>query len=117
MIAEPGWVVDGGYHGKLGDLVLERADLVVWLDPPLRTILVRLWSRTLPRIRRGDELWGGNRETWRGAFFSRNSLFVWAVKTHRGRRRRYVERLARYETVHLRSVQETEEWLQRSLAD
>src|SRR5436190_8764193 len=28
-----GWVADGGYHGKLGDLVLERAELVVWLDP------------------------------------------------------------------------------------
>jgi hypothetical protein len=117
VIAEPGWVVDGGYDGKLGDLVLERADLVVWLDPPLRTILWRLWWRTLRRIRRDDELWGGNRETWRGAFLSRNSLFVWALKTHRGRERRYVERLARYETVRLRSVRETEEWLQRSLAD
>jgi adenylate kinase family enzyme len=117
VLAAPAWVVDGGYHGKLGDLVLERADLVVWLDPPLRTILWRLWRRTLRRIRRGDELWVGNRETWRGAFFSRNSLFVWALKTHRGRQQRYVERLARYETVRLRSVRETEEWLQRSLAD
>lgn len=117
ILEGPAWVVDGGYYGKLGDLVLERADLVVWLDPPLRTILWRLWRRTIRRIRRGDELWGGNRETWRGAFFSRNSLFVWALKTHRGRRRRYVERLARYETVHLRSGRETEDWLQRSLVD
>jgi adenylate kinase family enzyme len=117
ILAAPAWVVDGGYHGKLGDLVLERADLVVWLDPPLRTILWRLWRRTLRRVGKGDELWGGNRETWRGAFLSRNSLFVWALKTHRGRRRRYVERLARYETVHLRSVSETEEWLEHWLAD
>jgi adenylate kinase family enzyme len=110
-----GWVVDGGYHGKLGDLVLEQADLVVWLDPPLATILRRLWTRTLARIRTGDELWGGNRETWRGAFLSRNSLFVWALKTHRGRRRRYAERLARFDTIHLRSVRETEAWLTRHL--
>lgn len=116
-LAVPGWVADGGYHGKLGDLVLERSDLVVWLDPPLGTILRRLWRRTFDRIRAGDELWGGNRETWRGAFLSRDSLFLWALKTHRGRRRRYVERLARYETVHLRSVRETEAWLQHSLAD
>ena len=112
-----GWVVDGSYHGKLGDLVLERADLVVWLDPPLRTILRRLWARTLQRIRQGDELWGGNRETWRGAFLSRNSLFVWALKTHLGRRRRYVERLARYNMVRLRSAREAEAWLERFVAN
>jgi hypothetical protein len=93
--------------------VLERADLVVWLDLPLGTILRRLWA--LARIRKGDELWGGNRETWRGAFLSRDSLFVWALKTHLGRRRRYAERLARFETVHLRSVRETEAWLTRHL--
>lgn len=111
-----GWVVDGGYQGKLGDLVLEQADLVVWLDPPLRAILGRLWVRTFRRIREGDELWGGNRETWRGAFFSRNSLFVWALTTHRGRRSRYEERLAALPTVRLRSDRETEAWLGRYLA-
>jgi adenylate kinase family enzyme len=115
-LPDSGWVVDGGYHGKLGDLVLEQADLVVWLDPPLVTILRRLWTRTLDRIHKGDELWGSNRETWRGAFLSRNSLFVWALKTHRARRQRYVERLARFETVHLRSVRETDVWLERYLA-
>ena len=116
-ISVSGWVVDGSYHGKLGDLVLERADLVVWLDPPLSTILRRLWTRTLDRIRRDDELWGGNRETWRGAFLSRDSLFVWALKTYRGRRRRYAERLARYDMVRLRSAREAEAWLERYPAD
>ena len=115
-LTQEGWVVDGGYHGKLGDLVLEQADLVVWLDPPLWTILGRLWTRTLSRIKGGDELWGGSRETWRGAFFSRNSLFVWALQTHRGRRRRYEERLAALPTVHLRSERETEAWLEGFLA-
>ena len=117
QLTSSGWVVDGGYHGKLGDIVLEQADLVVWLDPPLRTILRRLWTRTLSRIRQADELWGGNRETWRGAFFSRNSLFVWALQTHRGRRRRYEERLAALPTVRLRSDRETEAWLERFLAE
>ncbi len=88
------WVADGGYHGKLGDLVLERAELVVWLDPPLPTVLRRLGARTVRRVRSGEELWGGNRETWRGAFLSRDSLFVWALTTHRPRRARYEERLA-----------------------
>jgi adenylate kinase family enzyme len=110
-ISAEGWVVDGNYHGKLGDLVLEQADLVVWLDLPLRTTLRRIFSRTLHRIRNDVELWNGNRETWRDAFLSRQSLFVWAVTTHRGRRRRYEMRLARYDMVRLRSSEEAEDWL------
>jgi len=110
-LAAEEWVADGGYHGKLGDLVLERAGLVVWLDPPLATVLRRLGLRTVRRVRTREELWGGNRETWRGAFFSRESLILWALKTHRPRRARYKERLAEYEVVRLRSASETEAWL------
>jgi adenylate kinase family enzyme len=110
------WVVDGSYHGKLGDLVLEQADLVVWIDLPMRTILPRLLSRTLDRIRNDVELWNGNRETWRGAFLSRQSLFLWVVKTHRDRRRRYETRLARYDMVRLRSSHEAEAWFESDVS-
>jgi adenylate kinase family enzyme len=111
-LASSGWVVDGSYHGKLGDSVLDRADFVVWLDLPFRTVAARIWVRTLRRIRRREELWAGNRETWRDAFFSRDSLFIWIVTTHRSRRRRYLERLGRYEFVRLRSQPEIEAWLE-----
>jgi adenylate kinase family enzyme len=114
-LPDAGWVVDGHYGGKLGDLVLGQADLVVWLDPPLRTILGRLWTRTLRRIRAGDELWGGNRETWRGAFLSRKSLFVWALKTHFRRRRTLSSELAPLNAVRLRSRGEADAWLERYL--
>jgi adenylate kinase family enzyme len=110
------WVVDGNYHGKLDDLVLEQADLVVWLDLPLRTVVPRLFRRTLHRIHTRAELWNGNRETWRDAFLSRDSLFLWVLKTHRGRRRRYESRFARYEIVRLRSPREIEAWLGRQLS-
>jgi adenylate kinase family enzyme len=109
-LAADGWVTDGGYHGKLGDFVLGRADLIVWLDPPLPTILGRLAARTLRRIRGREELWGGNRETWRGAF----SLLLWALKTHRSRRSRYLERLTRFDVVRLRSQREIDAWLARA---
>jgi adenylate kinase family enzyme len=110
-LAVDGWVADGGYHGKLGELVLERAELIVWLDPPLWTILGRLSARTVRRIRGREELWGGNRETWRGAFLSRDSLFLWALETHRPRRQRYEQRLARFNVVRLRSAADAEAWL------
>lgn len=110
-ISGDAWVVDGNYTGKLGDLVLERADLVVWLDLPLRVTLPRLWRRTRRRMREQTDLWGGNRETWRDVLFSRDSLFVYALRTHRGKRRRYEQRLTQYEIVRLRSASEIEIWL------
>ena len=108
--------MDGSYHGKLGDSVLDRADFVVWLDLPFRTVARRIWVRTMRRIRTREELWAGNRETWRDAFFSRDSLFVWIVTTHRSRRRRYLERLGRYEFVQLRSQREIEAWLAKRVS-
>ena len=98
------WIVDGNYGGAgVRDIVWRRADTVVWLDYPLWLILGRLTRRTLERIRSGRELWPGtgNRETIRNSFFSRGSLYVWAVRTHRLRRRSYREILARPEHAHL----------------
>ena len=46
LVAADAWVIDGGYRGKLGDLVLARADTVVWLDLPRRVWLPRLLLRT-----------------------------------------------------------------------
>jgi hypothetical protein len=108
-----GWVIDGNYFSRLGDSVLARADLVVWLDPPLRTILARLTRRTVARIRSGQQMWGTNRETLRGAFLSRNSLFVWALKMHFRRRAERGKVIARYPHVRLRSAREADEWLGR----
>ena len=51
LVADDGWVIDGGYWGKIGDLVLRHADLVVWLDLPVRVWLPRLIRRTVRRVR------------------------------------------------------------------
>jgi adenylate kinase family enzyme len=84
--APDGWVCDGNYEGKLGDLVVERADTLVWLDLPLALVLARLVRRTATRIVRRTELWAGNRESLRSAL-SRDGILVWAVKAHRKKRR------------------------------
>ena len=36
ILAQDGWVVDGTYQHKIGDLVVDAADTIVWLDLPLR---------------------------------------------------------------------------------
>jgi adenylate kinase family enzyme len=112
--APGGWVVDGNYRGKLGDLVVERADTMVWLDLPLPLILWRIVARTATRLRRGTELWNGNRETWRNAVFTRESLVVWAVQNHRRRRRELPPLAASYpglRLVRLRSPREVAQFL------
>src|ERR1041384_481186 len=42
-----GWVVDGNYSRKIGDLVWRQADTAVWLDQPLPLALWRLARRTV----------------------------------------------------------------------
>jgi adenylate kinase family enzyme len=111
ILAGEGWVVDGTYRGKLGDLVLRNADVVVWLDQPIRVWLPRLVRRTWRRIRGRETLWNDNRETLRNAFFSRDSLILFAFRQHFRRRRVYPVELARYPVVRLRSPREVEEWL------
>ncbi len=118
LVSTAGWVVDGNYERKLGDAVLERADTVVWLDPPLATILLRLWRRTVHRIRTREELWNGNREGWRNAFLGRESLFAWAIRTERRNRTALPARFARphlreLRVVHLRSPAAAARWIAR----
>jgi adenylate kinase family enzyme len=108
-----GWVVDGNYHTKLGDLVLRRADAVVWLDQPLPLLLWRITRRTIRRIRSGEELWNGNRETWRGGFFGWDSMFVWTIRSYVRRRRLFPEQLARHpHVVRLRSPRAVTRWVE-----
>jgi adenylate kinase family enzyme len=106
------WVVDGNYSA-IRDLVWARADTVVWLDLPLRTVLGRYARRTLRRIIRREELWSGNRERL-GFLFGRDSLLWWILSTYRRRRRDYPLLLAAHPhitAVRLRSSREATAWL------
>ena len=115
MAAAPdGWVIDGNYESKLGELVLGAADRIVWLDPPLRVALRRLWRRTSTRIRDEVELWSGNRESWRGGFLGWNSLFVWTLRSWIRHRREWPRKFAGDpRVVRLRSVGEARRWLEQ----
>ena len=111
LVARAAWVVDGSYRGKLGDLVLEGADTVVWLDLPRRIWFPRLVRRTLRRALTREELWNGNRESLRNALVGSDSLFRYALANERPRRHRYPRELARYRVARLRSPAEVEAFL------
>ena len=96
---------------ELGTLVLDAADTVVWLDLPLYVWLPRLLRRTGRRLTGRERIWNDNRETLRGAFWGRKSLFGYALESHFRRRRSWPAELAGRRVVHLRSTREVERWL------
>lgn len=108
---ERGWVVDGNYDSKLGALLLDRAELVVWLDLPLTTKLWRLIKRSSSRWVSQEELWNGNRETLGGLFWGADSLFLWAIRSHYRQRRAWPQQFAGRRCVRLRTTEEVERWL------
>lgn len=109
------WVVDGGY-AAVRDIIWARAEAVVWLDFPLRTILWRYATRTRRRIRTQEELWPGtgNRESLSKHLLQRDGLLWWILRTYRRRRRDYPRLLAanpHLRAFRLRSAPEADRWL------
>jgi adenylate kinase family enzyme len=99
------WVIDGNYS-SVQDIVWARADTVVWLDLPRRTVMRRVIWRTLRRIGGRVELWNGNRERWRNLFSldKEESIIAWAWQTHAANRARYEADMADPNHGHLRFV-------------
>ena len=75
------WVVDGNYtsHGVM-DVVWPRCDTIVWLDPPRRTVMRRVVSRTLRRVITRQKLWGKVTEPWTNLYSldPYENIIVWA---------------------------------------
>lgn len=84
------WVCDGNY-GTTRDIIFPKADTIIWLRLPFRTVYPRLVKRTLTRAWSGEELWNGNKESFRAAFLSRDSMLLWGI-SHWGDHHRHVER-------------------------
>ena len=113
FVAQPAWVIDGSYHAKLGSLVLEHADTVVWLDLPIRVWLTRLARRTFTRMVTREELFNGNREHF-GNLFERPNIFGWAWRRHFEQRCELPGRVAQHPNarlVRLRSPVEVQAFL------
>ena len=108
------WICDGNYS-RARDIILPRAETIVWLDLPLRTCLWRVVRRTVRRTWRREVLWGTNRERWSG-LVGGDSLIWWVLRTHRRRRREWEALIAGPETRHLRvrrlrSSRDVDGWL------
>ena len=95
------WVTDSTYHSMLGELVVRRADVLVWLDLPIPLVMWRLLRRTHVRNRDQIELWNGNVEPgWRKSL----GYLIWpALKSSFTNRRAFPSRYADVRMHRLRS--------------
>ena len=113
------WIVAGNYH-VVRDLIWPRAEVIIWLDYPLLTVLGQLARRTFRRWWTQELLWGNNRERLWTHFklWSDESLFYWLFKTYGRRKREYPMLMSMPEHKHLTLIRlshprKTQEWLDR----
>jgi adenylate kinase family enzyme len=110
------WVTDGGYASFVWDITWTAADDFVWLDYPFTLTFRRMVWRTFRRWARKEVLWNGNRESLVKQFFTRDSLFLFAIQNRNKYRRRYPPyfdkpELAQLRIVRLRSPHDTERYV------
>ena len=117
--AGPAWVTEWQY-AKVRPHLAGRAELLVWLDLPRRTVMRQVIIRTVVRRWRRVELWNGNFEPpYRTLFTDPEHIVRWAWTSY-PRHRQHVLRLhaerPELTIVRLRRRAEVARWLAGPLA-
>lgn len=117
--AQPAWVTEWQYS-QVRQMLVERADLLVWLDVSRATVMRQVVLRTLRRRLLREALWNGNIEPpLRTLFTDREHIVRWAWSTHHkapGRVAALLRERPRLPVVRLRSRREARRWLGGPLA-
>jgi adenylate kinase family enzyme len=118
--AQPTWVTEWQY-GKARPLLLQRADLLVWLDLPRSLVMRRVVRRTAQRRMTRTALWNGNLEPPLASFFTdRDHIVRWAWRTHHENAQRVAAAVVSrsdLSVVRLRRQHEVDHWLSGPLRD
>ena len=104
VVAGEKWVIDGNYS-RVRDIVWPRGTTIIWLNYPLRVVLWRALCRSVKRAATQEELFSGNRESFRKSFFSRESIILWVISSYRRRRQDYRRTLDNGDYPHLRVIE------------
>ena len=109
------WVMDGNYS-VVREQLWPRATHIVWLNYGRWTVFSRVLWRTTRRATLGTPLYHGNRESWRSAFFSRDSILLWSWQTFAKNRRNYRDLRAsaqfpQLQWLEFKTPQQAQEWL------
>ncbi len=110
ICAEDVWVLDSAYAHWI-DIPLERVELIVALDYPRWYSFFRLLKRTFRRLRDGEPVCNGNRESL-SIILSRESILLWHFRSFARKRARIQEwERGGQPMVVLRSHREAMKWL------
>ncbi|MFD6091061.1 AAA family ATPase [Oerskovia sp. NPDC060338] len=115
-VGQEAFVMEWQYRA-VRPLLLDEAELVVWLDLPTLTTMRQVVTRTVRRARHKEVLWNGNVEPpLRTIFTDRDHIVRWAWSTRRSLRDLPVV-AARQDPpvalVRLRSRRQVETWVRR----
>ena len=116
LSSAPGWATEWQYR-QVRPLLAERAELLIWLDYPVRVSMSRLIRRTVRRRLRREELWNGNYEgpLW-GIFTDDDHIIRWGWNTRYSLKKlvpTLEERFPGLCVVRLTSPAEAQAWLER----
>jgi adenylate kinase family enzyme len=113
------WVIDGNYRAVVVEgPVWQRADTVVWVDPPRHVVMRQLVLRTAVRFVARQQLWNGNREKLRDvmSWDPDRSIIRWSWTQHHKYQARYSTAMtsptyAHIHFIRIRSRNEARDWL------
>ncbi|KAJ7149148.1 hypothetical protein C8R46DRAFT_1127324 [Mycena filopes] len=92
--APNGWVIDGNYTRRIGDIVHDSSTDTIWLDPPLALYLPRvIWRTFLRLLRLREPCSPGCPERLTEVLFSKESIVWWCITQHRTVRAREAARM------------------------
>jgi len=110
------WILDGNYT-RTTPIKWERVTIVIWLDFSFIRSLLQALKRAVKRLISREELWPGtgNIENLR-SFFSKDSIVLYTIKSHRRVRRKYEayfesDYYPNIQFIRLRSPKEVESFL------
>jgi adenylate kinase family enzyme len=114
LVVGDAWVTEWQYR-EVRPILLERAELLVWLDLPTAVVMRQVLARTLRRRLGRIELWHGNVEPPLRSIFSEHDHIVrWAWRTRRnldGLDAGLADVAPHLAVVRLRSRRDIERWL------
>lgn len=99
------WIIAGN-QSKFRDLFWPKADLIIWLDLPLLTLLWRVFKRGICKWISREVICNGNRQTLSQLFYL---MFYWVGKSFKKRKKDYnaaIKKPMRPKWVHLKSSRE-----------
>jgi len=111
LTSEEYWVIDGNYS-RIRDLIITRADVIIWLNLPFLQLFFRSLRRTIARSITREPVCNGNYERI-SALLSADGMPAWIIKTYKIRRQ-YGESLKADDDrlIELKSQKQINSWLE-----